>query len=181
MDINANINIDDTQLNELVSIVKDSLDLTDDIESYLNDNVDDHVKTSIDDHIGDILDDRIESYFEDNLDSAVERAVDRMDLSSYFDAEAEARNLLNSYDPASSCSTGVAFRDAVASTIAYLQSNDEAFKNEILNVVKNSVADIVKSSIADLVNEQLSKGISSQIKREVMLSLNKTFSSLVYS
>lgn len=175
MDINANINIDDTQLNELVSIVRDSIDLTDDIESYLNDNVEDHVKTSIDDCIDNVIDDKIECYLDDNLESRVERELANMDFSDYFDAESEARRLLSNYNPNSSCSTGMAFRDAISETIAYLNVNSDTFKNSILDIVRDSIKDLVKESISEMVREELQKGITNTIKAEIFSNLRNAF------
>lgn len=163
MELNANININNDQLRDLVTAVEDSIDIDDKVESYLIDNLETHVKDLINENV----DDQVESYLDDNLESRVERLMDNFNINDYIDINDEAAGLLDSYSPGNGCSLGSLFTEAIFNAIKYMIRHDQFFEE-----LKSLVDDAIKESARKELELELSKELREKYFAEFSNQLN---------
>lgn len=149
-----------------------------------------NAKIIIQDDIADILnisdvelDGQIESWVERNLNLEDEISdwmgqyfdihdylIDT-DLSQYIedsDIESQARSLLESYSPVTSCSTGSAFTEAVGKAVRYFLLNDESVEY-IVKAIDRYNRRQIKKEIAEEIREEL----RSEIRESLSIELRK--------
>lgn len=143
-EINAKIIVDDDVLNQ----ISDS-DIDGAIESWIDRNLD--------------VDSEISNWMNYNFD--IDNYLQDVDFDQYInsnDVEDQARSLLESYSPVTSCQTGEAFTDAVAKAIRYL-----LLDNEYVEYLTKSIERYERSKIKEELDLQLKEKHFNEFKREL--------------
>ena len=138
--INVTMGIDNDAIEKLSSIVEENLreNLTDSIKSDVMEDLD--------------IESDISNWFDYNFD--IEDHIRNINLNDYidtpdFDADSEARSLLNSYSPLSNCSTAEAFTEAVEKAVRFLLLKHEDFVQNIVDALDRREKRLAKEKVKE--------------------------------
>ena len=126
------------------------------LSEALLEDFDKKIETAIEDYD---LDEKMNYWFEYNADiaSQVSDALSDINFKDYIDTdeidiESSVRDLMNSFSPINSCSTGKAAMDVIQDTIRYLLLKDEDFVSDIAKA-------LTKHETKELVQQERLKAI----------------------
>lgn len=138
--INVTMGIDNDAIEKLSSIVEENLreSLADSLKSDIMEDLD--------------IESDISNWFDYNFD--IEDHIRDMNLNDYidtpdFDADSEARSLLNSYSPLSNCSTAEAFTEAIEKAVRFLLLKHEDFVQNIVDALDRREKRLAKEKIKE--------------------------------
>jgi len=163
--IDVTLGINEEALEKFAQKVIESIDIQDHldnrIEAYDFDGIIEQwvdYNFDINDKVSDALPDALSDInFKDYIDS------DDID----FDAESEARSLLENYSPIASCSTGQAFTSAIEDAVRYLLLKDEDFVEHIAKALSRLEKKQMMEEIRESVKEELKPLMFDSFKAEL--------------
>jgi hypothetical protein len=169
--INVTMGIDEEALEKLAEKIVGSID----IQDHMN--------------MTEVVDNRIEAYdfdgiieqwidynldIDDKVSNALPDALSDINFKDYidsddidFDAESEARSLLENYSPIASCSTGQAFTSAIEDAVRYLLLKDEDFVEHIAKALSRLEKKQMMEEIRESVKEELKPLMFDSFKAEL--------------
>ena len=169
--INVTMGIDEEALEKLAEKIVGSID----IQDHMN--------------MTEVVDNRIEAYdfdgiieqwidynldIDDKVSNALPDALSDINFKDYidsddidFDAESEARSLLENYSPIASCSTGQAFTSAIEDAVRYLLLKDEDFVEHIAKALSRLEKKQMMEEIRESVKEELKTLMFDSFKAEL--------------
>jgi hypothetical protein len=169
--INVTMGIDEEALEKLAEKIVGSID----IQDHMN--------------MTEVVDNRIEAYdfdgiieqwidynldIDDKVSNALPDALSDINFKDYidsddidFDAESEARSLLENYSPIASCSTGQAFTGAIEDAVRYLLLKDEDFVEHIAKALSRLEKKQMMEEIRESVKEELKPLMFDSFKAEL--------------
>jgi len=169
--INETMGIDEEALEKLAEKIVGSID----IQDHMN--------------MTEVVDNRIEAYdfdgiieqwidynldIDDKVSNALPDALSDINFKDYidsddidFDAESEARSLLENYSPLASCSTGQAFTSAIEDAVRYLLLKDEDFVEHIAKALSRLEKKQMMEEIRESVKEELKPLMFDSFKAEL--------------
>ena len=164
--INVTLGLSEDAIEKLVEQVTDNMDLGDEVRAI----IDDYDFSDLD------LSDNVDSYLNYNVDfkTYVTDELENIDIAQYIDAdnidvEGAARNLLDSYSPINGCGTGQAFTEAIEKAVRYLLLKNEDFVDNIANALEKRIEkqkkDEMKASIMEEVKPLLFDEFKAELER----------------